>query len=264
MFASFTDQLNNTIQISFPAKRIISLVPSQTELLFSLGLEDEVIGLTKFCIHPPKWFKTKQRVGGTKTVNIEKVKSLQPDLIIANKEENVKEQIEELQSIGPVWVSDIKTLDDAIQMIQSVGKLVNKTNEANKIATEISNRFEQIPGLKSRLRTGYLIWKDPYIAAGGDTFINNMMSYCGFDNVFNDCKRYHKITPEQLTQLDCELLLLSSEPYPFKEKHIEELQQLLPHTKIVLTDGEMFSWYGSRLLLAPDYLTNMLTSFNEV
>jgi ABC-type Fe3+-hydroxamate transport system substrate-binding protein len=263
MSATFTDQLNNNIQFSFPPKRIVSLVPSQTELLYSLGLEDEVIGITKFCIRPEKWFKVKQRIGGTKTVNIEKVKSLQPDLIIANKEENVQEQIEALQHIAPVWTSDIQTLDDALDMIQSVGKLVNKTSEANKIAAEITNRFKQIPTLKSKLRTGYLIWKDPYMAAGSDTFINDLMSYCGFDNVFNNYKRYPEITIEQLGKLECELLLLSSEPYPFKEKHTEELQQLLPNTKIVLTDGEMFSWYGSRLLLAPDYITSMLTSIKN-
>ncbi|MGI8637609.1 MAG: ABC transporter substrate-binding protein [Segetibacter sp.] len=258
MSASFTDQLNNTIQISFPPKRIVSLVPSQTELLYSFELEKEVVGITKFCVRPDQWFKTKQRIGGTKTVNIEMVKSLQPDLIIANKEENVQEQIEALQQIAPVWISDIQTLDDALDMIQSVGKLVNKTSEANKIAAKITGRFKQIPTLKSKLRTAYLIWKDPYMAVGSDTFINDLMSYCGFDNIFNNYRRYPEITLEQLMKLECQLLLLSSEPYPFKEKHIEELQQLLPNTQIVLTDGEIFSWYGSRLLVAPSYLTKFL------
>ncbi|GEO08983.1 ABC transporter substrate-binding protein [Segetibacter aerophilus] len=258
---SFRDQLGNTIQLSFPPKRIVSLVPSQTELLFSLGLEEDVVGITKFCIHPEKWFRTKQRVGGTKTVNIDAVKFLQPDLIIANKEENVQEQITALQEIAPVWVSDIATLDDALEMIQSVGTLVNKTGEASKMVNEITERFQQIPALNTTLRTAYLIWKDPYMAAGGDTFISDIMSYSGFDNVLKGYPRYPEITIEQLAQLDCDLILLSSEPYPFKQKHIQEIQQVLTNTKTVLVDGEMFSWYGSRLCLAPAYLTSLL---NEV
>lgn len=263
MFISFTDQLNNSIQISFPPKRIVSLVPSQTELLYSLGLEEEVVGITKFCIHPQSWFKTKQRIGGTKTIKTAIVKGLQPDLIIANKEENIKEQVQELQTIAPVWVSNIETLDDALEMIQSVGRLVNKTNEADKIAFDIKGGFQQIRPLKTKHRSAYLIWKDPYMTAGGDTFINHIMCRCGFNNIFSDYKRYPEITIEQLLLLDCRLLLLSSEPYPFKEKHVEELQQLLPNTTIVLTDGEMFSWYGSRLLLAPAYLTGLIRHIEQ-
>jgi ABC-type Fe3+-hydroxamate transport system substrate-binding protein len=256
---SFTDQLYNTIQISFPPKRIVSLVPSQTELLYSLGLEEEVVGITKFCIRPQTWFKTKQRVGGTKTINIEAVKKLQPDVIIANKEENVKEQVEALQNIAPVWISDIETMEDALEMIQSVGKMVNKTNKADKIAFDIKNRFLQIHPLKTKLRTAYLIWKDPYMAAGNDTFINDMMNRCGLNNIYEDRQRYPQVTIEELLLRNCQLLLLSSEPYPFKEKHIDELQQQLPNTTIALADGEMFSWYGSRLLLAPAYFTELLS-----
>ena len=259
MLFSFTDQLNNYVQISFPPKRIVSLVPSQTELLHSLGLEEEVAGITKFCIHPESWFKTKKRVGGTKTIKADVVKSLLPDLIIANKEENVKEQIEELRTIAPVWVSDIHTVEDALVMIQSVGKLVNKMKEADKIADGIMRGFQQMQQLNANPRTAYLIWKDPYMAAGGDTFIHDIMNRCGFNNVYADYKRYPEIAIQQLSLLNCQLLILSSEPYPFKEDHIKQLQQLLPNTLIVLADGEFFSWYGSRLLLAPAYLTDWRT-----
>lgn len=255
---SFTDQLNNNIQVSFPPKRIVSLVPSQTELLYSLGLEDEVVGITKFCVHPEKWFATKQRVGGTKTVKIELVKNLKPELIIANKEENVKEQIEALQQIAPVWVSDIHTLGEALAMIKSVGELVNKPNEANKIAFDIRTGFEQVIPANTKFRTAYLIWKNPYMAAGVDTFINHIMSYCGFDNIFKDRLRYPEITIEELQVKECQLLLLSSEPYPFKEHHILELQQQLPNTTIILVDGEFFSWYGSRLLFASAYFERLI------
>jgi ABC-type Fe3+-hydroxamate transport system substrate-binding protein len=263
MQISISDQLNNTVQITFPAKRIVSLVPSQTELLYSLGLEEEVVGITKFCIHPRKWFRTKQRIGGTKTIKTDVVKALQPDLIIANKEENVKEQVEALKSIAPVWVSDIETLEDALEMIRSVGTLVNKTDEASKIVSDITIGFHQMARRKTRPRTAYLIWKDPYMTVGGDTFINDMMNRCGFDNLYAKDRRYPQITIQDLSQLSCELLLLSSEPYPFKEKHIEELQRQLPKTKIALTDGEMFSWYGSRLLLAPAYLTGLLSQLRH-
>lgn len=263
MQLSFADQLNHTVRISFPPKRIVSLVPSQTELLYSLGLEEEVVGITKFCVHPKKWFRTKQRVGGTKTIKTDAVKALQPDLVIANKEENVKEQVEALKNIAPVWVSDIETLEDALEMIRSVGKLVNRMVEAGKIVADITTGFHQIPALKTRPRTAYLIWKDPYMAVGGDTFINDLMNRCGFDNIYRDATRYPQITIGDLSQLRCELLLLSSEPYPFKEKHIGELQQQLPKTKIALTDGEMFSWYGSRLLLAPAYLIELLSKLRQ-
>jgi ABC-type Fe3+-hydroxamate transport system substrate-binding protein len=283
---SLTDQVNNVIQLPSSPKRIISLVPSQTELLYDLGLDDEVIGITKFCIHPDNWFRTKTRVGGTKTADIQKITSLKPDLIIANKEENVKEQIEELKKVAPVYVSDIVTLEDALQMIKDIGKLTGKQEKAEDIAHTIKARFDELEINKdqystlnsqrdslnlltdrqdslsanqpTQLRTTYLIWKDPYMAAGGDTFINEMLKRCGLENIFESELRYPQVEIAQLSSLNCKLLLLSSEPYPFKQKHIDELQQLLPATKIILVDGEMFSWFGSRLQYAPDYFGRMI------
>ncbi len=271
--------MKHSVNLSFAPKRIVSLVPSQTELLFALGLDEEVIGITKFCIHPESWFRKKQRVGGTKTVKTEVVKALQPDLIIANKEENVKEQIEELQQIAPVWVSDIKTLDDALEMIICVGKTVDKEVRANKLVSEIKTAFEKIEPLSKKLNTAYLIWKDPYMAAGGDTFIHDMLGRCGLTNIFQNINRYPEVSinkfsinntqpsiinspssvnshPSSLE--NCQLLLLSSEPYPFKQKHLDELKTLLPLTKILLADGEMFSWYGSRLLYSAEYFKHLI------
>lgn len=263
---------------SFIPKRIVSLVPSQTELLYALGLDEEIIAITKFCIHPEMWFRKKQRIGGTKTVKTDIVKALQPDLIIANKEENVKEQIEELSHIAPVWVSDIKTLDDALKMIISVGKLVDREYRAETLVREIKTAFEQITPVKEKINTAYLIWKDPYMAAGGDTFIHDMLTRCGLLNIFQPINRYPEIlintfsfnSSVQVINNDstgpvgglwtnnCQLILLSSEPYPFKQKHLDELQRLLPSTKIMLVDGEMFSWYGSRLLYAAPYFKNLI------
>lgn len=305
MEISVQENLNNSINLSFSPKRIVSLVPSQTELLFSLGLDEEVVGISKFCIHPDQWFRTKQRVGGTKTVKKDAVKALQPDLIIANKEENVKEQIEQLEQIAPVWVSDIKSLDDALKMIISIGKLVNEQERANELSSQIKEAFEQITPVKEKVNTAYFIWKDPYMVAGGDTFIHDMLSLCGFTNIFQNLNRYpevsicndfinnelirnissslnnplssvncHPSSPpssspppssvsSHLSANNCQLLLLSSEPYPFKQKHMQELQTLLPFTKIMLVDGQMFSWYGSRLLYSAQYFKKLISQIQE-
>ena len=253
----FTDQTGRLVEINNPPQRIISLVPSQTELLYDLGLDKEVAGITKFCIHPDHWFRNKTRVGGTKQVKMDIIHQLQPDLIIANKEENVKEQVEELARHYPAWVSNINTLDDALLMIREIGSITAKEKAAQKIVTRIKDNFESLKTPGFRLKTGYLIWKDPYMTVGGDTFIHNMLEAAGFENVFSEQKRYPAISIDELKNSGCELLLLSSEPYPFKQKHMDELQQHLPSTKIMLADGEMFSWYGSRLLKAPAYFTEL-------
>lgn len=261
----FTDALGRTIKLTNTPQRIVSVVPSQTELLYDLGLEKEVVGITKFCIHPAEWFRTKPRVGGTKNLNLEKIKALQPNLILANKEENVKEQIEELALHFPVWVSDINTLPDALQMILSIGVLVEKEEAAKALVQEIDCSFQQLQQtVQSTVKAAYLIWKDPYITVGGDTFINDLLQRAGFINVFADQKRYPQVTMEQLQKAECEWLLLSSEPYPFAQKHIDELQPLLPHTKILLVDGELFSWYGSRLRYSAHYFQNLRKQIQAV
>jgi ABC-type Fe3+-hydroxamate transport system substrate-binding protein len=245
-------------------QRIVSLVPSQTELLHYLGLEAETVGITKFCIHPQQWFATKARVGGTKTVNIPAVEALRPTLIIANKEENVKEQVEALAEKFPVWLTDVNTLEDALQMIADIGALTGTATRAKTLAGEISRYFSLLQQQQSRpVKTAYLIWRKPYMAAGGGTFINDMLSRCGFYNVLKDIARYPEVTIAQLVNTGCEMLLLSSEPYPFKQAHIDELLQAMPGTKILLVDGEMFSWYGSRLLLAPRYFLQIIEQANS-
>ncbi|MES2004091.1 MAG: helical backbone metal receptor [Bacteroidota bacterium] len=262
----YTDQLNRQLLLPDTPKRIISLVPSQTELLFDLGLDTEVIGITKFCVHPDEWFRNKTRIGGTKTVKQEIITSLEPDLIIANKEENVKEQIEALEKMAPVWISDINTIDDAINMIRSIGTITGTTAASENIIHRIQKGFteltEQIASFK-KIRTAYLIWKDPYMVAAGDTFIHDVMSRTGFENVFVQQNRYPEITVEILKQKQTELLLLSSEPYPFQQKHIDELQALLPDTQILLVDGEIFSWYGSRLQYTPAYLQQLIALLKQ-
>ena len=254
----FTDQLNRNVILETLPKKIISLVPSQTELLYSFGLDEQVAGITKFCIHPSSWFQSKTKIGGTKTLNLELIDSIAPDLIIANKEENVEEQIETLSKKFPVWISDVNDLNSALAMIRSVGEMVELPDKAAKLSEKIQSCFDEITIPDTKYRTAYLVWQNPYMTIGGDTFINDMMKRCGFINVFRDMSRYPPVTSEQLIQYNCELLLLSSEPYPFKEKHIEDLQKSLPHTRIELVDGEMFSWYGSRLLKSPSYFKSLI------
>lgn len=249
--------LNSPAQLGFQPKRIISLVPSQTELLYDLGLDQSVMGITKFCVHPAEWKKSKTIIGGTKNIHHEKIMALQPDLIIANKEENVKEQVEALAENYNVFVTDIATLDDSLQMIHDIGKLSHTSAKANTIIENIKQGFKNLSSLK-KIKTAYFIWCNPYMTIGGDTFIHDMLARCGFENIFSSQTRYPVININELKEKECELLLLSSEPFPFRQKHIDELRQHLPGTKILLVDGEMFSWYGSRLLQAPPYLKGLL------
>ena len=250
--------LGKEICISFPIKRIISLVPSQTELLYDLGLDEEVIGITKFCVHPEEWFRNKTRIGGTKQLNIEKIQSLKPDLIIANKEENEKEQIEILEKYFPVWTSDIKNVDDALRMIHSVGMLVNKEEDVERISQTIISRFGKLQKTALPKRVAYFIWYKPWMSVGGDTFINDIIERIGWENVLKDRLRYPEITLEELADYNPELILLSSEPFPFKEKHIAEVKKILPNAEVKLVDGEMFSWYGSRMMKAVDYFKELI------
>lgn len=252
-----TDSVNFKVEVAEHPLRIISLVPSLTELLFHLQLESEVAGITKFCIHPQQWFQTKTRVGGTKTVDLNKINSIQPNLIIANKEENDQQQIEQLAEKFPVYVSDVSNLQQALEMISFVGSITNKISGANDIIDSIKKEFSLLNPVVLKQPVCYLIWKDPYMTIGGDTFINNMLQHAGFENVFKDQKRYPITNLEQLKELPFEYLFLSSEPFPFKQKHVDELLELLPNKKITLVDGEIFSWYGSRLIKAPAYFKQL-------
>ncbi len=253
----FVDMTGRSVEIPSPPARIVSLVPSQTELLYELGLDEEIVGITKFCVHPDAWFRSKTRIGGTKQVHIDKVKELKPNLVIANKEENTQEQIEELSKTLHVWISDIKNIQDALAMIKAIGDITAREEKANAIVTGISEGFKMLQRAKKPKRVAYLIWRSPWMCAGGDTFISSMIEATGWENVLKNTLRYPIIELEELSHLKPELLLLSSEPYPFKQKHIDEIKEVLPSAQIMLVDGEMFSWYGSRVLKAIPYITEL-------
>jgi ABC-type Fe3+-hydroxamate transport system substrate-binding protein len=255
----FFDQLHRKIALSKTPLRIISLVPSQSELLADLGLEDKIVGITKFCIHPQHLRKQKTIVGGTKQVKFEKIKALAPDIIICNKEENTKEMVAELEKIAPVWISDITSIADCVDMIQSLGEIFSVEAKGKEIIESIQNEliaFEKTMLEKPVIKSAYLIWKDPYMVAGSDTFINTLLELNKFQNIFSDRKeRYPQIQIDELKAAD--LILLSSEPYPFQQKHIDELVENIGNKKILLVDGEYFSWYGSRLIKAFNYFSNL-------
>lgn len=253
----FIDQKGRNIILDRIPQRIVSLVPSQTELLYDLGLRDEVVGITKFCVHPHEWFVSKTKVGGTRQLKMDVIHNLQPDLIIANKEENIKEQVEDLSKHYPVWTSNVTDLDSAYEMIKEIGSLTGKQKQSDALVTRITTNFQSLQTSNFKLRTAYLIWRNPYMTVGGDTFIHSLLEIAGFENVFADKTRYPEITANDLLASNCELLFLSTEPFPFKQKHIDELQPLLPGIKIILVDGEVFSWYGSRLIYAADYFKKL-------
>ena len=242
-------------------------MPSQTELLSNIGLNEEVIGITKFCVLPDSWYKSKTRIGGTKKLNIEKIKSLSPDLIIGNKEENNKEQIEELMKLFPVWMSDIRSLEDALQMIASLGEITGTKKKAAELVLKIQEEFsglgqEMKASGKGELKVAYLIWRRPYFAAGAGTFIDDMLSRIGLKNIFAEHEsRYPETDAGELRVFGPDIILLSSEPYPFRERHINEFRSACPEAKILFADGQLFSWYGSRLLLAPAYFRLLAKNF---
>lgn len=264
------DQLGRIVHCPEWPQRIISLVPSQTELLYELGLREEIHGITKFCVHPKDWFGKKTKVGGTKYLHFETIDKIAPDLIIANKEENRREDIEILARKYNVWVSDVSNLNTAFEMIRGIGMITGKMEEAIPIIQEIREGFlslersdlrEEIARLE--ISTAYMIWRNPYMAAGNDCFIHAMLKACGLKNLFADKPRYPETSLDELRSKKCQVLMLSSEPFPFREDHIAPIAHQLPDARILLADGEMFSWYGSRMKLAPAYFRTLLEKVRQ-
>lgn len=254
----FKDQLNREVEVPHAPKRIVSLVPSQTELLVELGLEDSLVGITKFCVHPVWLRKSKAIVGGTKQVHYHKIEALQPDLIICNKEENTKEMVRALEKIAPVWVSNICTIEDTLKMIHQFGLLFSVEEKANELAKTIQTElleFKEFMVSKEPQKVAYVIWKDPFMVAGANTFIDYLLQLNKFENIFsNKTSRYPEILIEELEQAD--RVFLSTEPFPFKLTDVTKLKNTL-HKEVCLVDGEYFSWYGSRLLGAFKYFKSL-------
>ena len=262
---TYIDQIGISHTFETAPQRIVSLVPSQTELLFDLGLEENIVGITKFCVHPFHLKSTKTIIGGTKKVHFEKIKLLKPDIVIANKEENTLGIVEELRQICPVWVTNIITIEDNLKMIADFGQLFNKRTEAQKWIDKTNfayHDFQNFMKDKEEKKAVYFIWANPYMVAGGDNFINELMKLNKFKNIYDNNPKYEGRYPEIIIQKmqiqgDPELVLLSSEPFPFKDEHAFELGRHTHHATTVFVDGEMFSWYGSRLVKAFDYFKKL-------
>jgi len=255
------DQIGRMLEVKEIPKRIVCLVPSLTELLVDLGLEDSIVGVTKFCIHPNYIRQTKTVVGGTKSIHIDKIKALQPDIILCNKEENTKEIVQTCEKIAPTHVSDIFTIDDNLELIKQYGKLFSIESNALEMIAEINHKlkdFKKFIKNKEAKKVVYFIWKDPWMAAGNTTFINHLLELNKFDNIYQHKERYPEVDLKEMklnTLLD--FILLSSEPFPFKEEHLLEIEKNTSKAKAILVDGEMFSWTGSRIIKAFNYFKSL-------
>jgi iron complex transport system substrate-binding protein len=256
---TLSDPIGNTLAFFDTPKRIVCLVPSLTETLVDLGLSSLIVGVTKFCIHPEGFRSTTKVIGGTKNPRIDDILALKPDLIIANKEENRKEYIQALQRHVMVYVSDIKNIADTINFVKDMATIFYLDVDGLVDNLRKNDLFHS----ETLISSCYLIWKDPYMTIGHDTFIHYMMEKYGFYNVYRDLIRYPEVTIASIAQKKPSLILLSSEPYPFNDYHKEELKIHFPDTKIILVDGEMFSWYGTRLLKADKYLNVLKKTFGS-
>lgn len=251
---SITDQTGHVLHFNSAVSRIVSLVPSLTETLVDLGLGNDICGITKFCVHPDDLKKRVKIIGGTKNPRLNDIIALNPDLIIANKEENRQDDITVLRQHSQVYVSDIKNFGDIVDFLKEMTSITS-----GKASQELTLQIQNLkaPDFRQIIPVCYLIWQVPYMSVGNDTFIHFMLERYGFSNVFSSQMRYPETSIAEIRDLNPDVIMLSSEPYPFRDKHKLELQALFPDSLVVLVDGEMFSWYGSRILHADVYIKNL-------
>lgn len=258
----YQDHLGRTINLDYPPKRIISLCPSITETLFDLGLVDRIVGRTRYCIHPAGQVENVKTVGGTKKIKETVIDELSPDLIIAEKEENKKEMIDSLERKYPVFVTEIKTFEDGLRMIKDLGEITDRSTPAENMVESIEAKFRELTATNGK-KVAYVIWQNPYMVAGTDTYIHSMLEKAGFINAFQNHEgRYPKVTIEDFLETAPDVILLASEPFPFQETHRLEFEKQLPTSRTMLIDGEI-CWYGSRMILVADDLKQLLTEVDN-
>ncbi|PCI36222.1 MAG: cobalamin-binding protein [Flavobacteriaceae bacterium] len=258
---TYKDQLGRTVELPKTPIRIISIVPSITELLYDLGLEEQVVGITSYCVHPYHFLATKTSIGGTKKVNLQRVKELNPDFIICNKEENTPEMVTALSEIAPVYVSDVNTIEDSLDLIQQLGSILSCRTETTNLVTKINYKlddFKRYIKNKPTRKVAYFIWAEPWMVAGNNTFINEILKLNKFENIYQNLDRYPIIKLEKIRfDGDPRIVLLPSEPFKFTDDHAFEIASYANRSMTVFADGEYFSWYGSRLLKAFDYFKQL-------
>lgn len=253
-----TDHLGRNVNFHYPPKRIVSFAPAITDTLYSLGLDTKIVGRTRFCVHPKGKVEKAINVGGTKDMKIERVQALTPDIVITEKEENTKEMVEELEKFVPVYVFEIQTVEDALKMIVDLERLTDRSEEAIELKQKIIAAFNKIPALEVKKRIAYVIWKNPYMVVGKNTYIQSLLQRLGFENPFVEFEgRYPTVTEEDLRAANLDYLLLATEPYPFREKHKQEFRDIAPGANLKIVDGEMF-WYGVKMLDAAKYFKEEL------
>lgn len=248
--------------------RIVSLVPSLTELLFELGLGPYVIGRTGFCIHPGDQVRNVAKVGGTKSIDVDKVRALAPTHIVVNREENPRELVEQIREFVPsVVVTDPVTVQDNISLYRQIGEVFDVMPAAELLVTRFETAHQRLLSQKFKpLRLIYLIWRDPWMTVASDTFISQMLAQAGMQTLpdttvlgrLPDAARYPEITEQHMADLQPDLVLLSTEPYRFQESHCELILRIdgLDATSCRLIDGEMTSWYGPRAIKGVEYLND--------
>ncbi len=230
-------------------QRIVSLVPSLTEFLVDIGVGERLVGRTKFCIHPEDAVARIPTFGGTKNPKVDAIVDAGADLVIMNREENRREDYEALAERTRVLMTNILTVDDALLEMRRIGEAVGCAARANALCNLVEDEFS-MESHSDKVDVAYFIWRDPWMVAGGNTYINDVLLRFGFRNVFADEDRYPEIQLHELVERRPKMVLLSSEPYPFKPKHVAEISEAIPGSKAELVDGEWFSWYGSRMLPA--------------
>nr|WP_230408719.1 helical backbone metal receptor [Undibacterium flavidum] len=238
--------------------RIVSLVPSITELLCDLGLQDQLVGRTGFCIHPREIVKAIPKIGGTKDVNIEKIRRLAPTHLIVNIDENEKPTVEQLAQFVPhVIVTHPLQASDNFDLFRLLGGVFNVAARAEELCQALQQQFDLLPAPEQTKKVLYCIWKDPWMTVSQDTYIANLLKLRGWQQWQADSAlRYPSFDWSDASLQDVELVLLSTEPYSFTQAHAEALQQQI-HKPVLLVDGEMLSWYGSRSIQGLSYLANL-------
>ena len=260
--------------------RIVSLVPSISELLFDLGAGDRLVGRTGFCIHPKDNIKTVPKVGGTKSVDIDKIRELAPTHLIVNIDENEKPTVDQLAGFVPnvIVTHPLGPLDN-LSLYRLLGGIFGRENRAGELCEALQKAYFAAAGACAGLpreRVLYLIWKSPWMTVSRDTYISRTLAAVGWDTVETEGKeRYPKIDLASGLLANVDRILLSSEPYSFREHHIREIRQMLGAAnnffvptpveefespiKVSLIDGEMTSWYGSRAITGMKYLARLRT-----
>ena len=261
------DDLGDRVELNVPAARIVSLVPSITETLFELGAGGQVAGVTDYCIHPAAAVAQILKVGGTKGFSLDRVVGLEPDLVIANKEENRKPEVEALRRECPVFVTDPRTVEQAMKTVLDLGMLTGRAVEASTMAADCESRLSGVyPATLARpFRTVCFVWRDPWMAVGSDTYVGDLLDTFGFKNIFaSEDGRYPQTSLEAVLDRGPEVIMLPDEPFEFGSGDVGEIEAFFAErgapVKIFAMDGTLLTWFGYRTALGVDYLQRTKTS----